>query len=105
VVASRSILLTFSIITTNINKTAIAPTYIIKKTKPIKSACRNVNNNEEKKNRKMKKITEWIGLRHKTISNADDITQLYIMNKQPTLIVLRYIDKLVRIQNSIRIFK
>jgi hypothetical protein len=53
----------------------------------------------------MKKITECIGLRHKTISNADDMTPLYIRNKQPKLIVSINIYMLAHTQNNIRIFK
>ena len=77
VVLSRSSFFTFSIITTNINNTAIAPTYTIKKTRPINSACRNINISEELAKTSIKKTTEWIGFMHDTIIITANICTAY----------------------------
>ena len=52
-----------SIIITNKNKIAIAPTYIIIIIKGIKSKPKEIKNPEEFKNKKTNQNIEWIGLK------------------------------------------
>jgi hypothetical protein len=77
VVLSRSILFIFSIMTTKMNNTAIAPTYTIRKIKPIKSECNNVNIDDAQMNMHIKHKTECIGLTHSNILAAENIHVLY----------------------------
>ncbi len=77
VVLSRSIRFILSIMTTNIDRTAMAPTYTIGNIKPMESECSNVDTEDARKNKKMKHRTECIGLTHRIIHTTEKMDRLY----------------------------
>jgi hypothetical protein len=64
---------TFNIITTNKNKTATAPTYIIISNIAKNSAPNNINNPAELKKAKISQRTECTGWRERVTNTAEQI--------------------------------